>query len=213
MALVTVACVGCGGSGGGSASEVSTTTPYVVDPLEPGQGFVELAGNRFAFDGVICGMGAAEGDPEGTARIFGVYANFELDGSRAGMELTRYHSAIRGEQDTVPTLTDVAAVRMQGDGEILGLEAKRFQVEGQRHWQDSNDPSATEPLITVEGDRYEVHAPFFAVGEAGTGGTPGVIAARCPTEGSGTVDSAPSTTSGDAATNTTDPGTTTLPVR
>lgn len=181
---------GCSGSPSGADPEPVTTFPYVVDPLEPGHGFVELAGNRYVFDGVMCAQGAARDDPEGTRRIFGVYANFEVDGTPAGVELTRYRSELHERMDTVPTVTEVAGVRMQGEGEVLGLEAKRFLVEGQRDWQDPADPQARTPLIVVDGDRYEVDATFTGVGEDATGGTPGIVAARCPAGSADTPGSA-----------------------
>ncbi len=183
LVVTAVVCVACSGSTAAPDPVSSTTFPYVVDPLEPGEGFVELAGNRYPFDDVMCAQGPAADDPEGTSRIFGVYVNFEVDGTTAGVELTRYRSEIHGEIDTVPTVTDVAGVRMQGDDEVIGLEAKRFHIEGERDWRDANDPTATTALITVEGDRYDVDAVFSAVGDDAASATPGVIAARCPAAG------------------------------
>lgn len=178
----------CSGPTGQADPESSTTFPYVVDPLDPGEGFVELAGNRYVFEDVICTTGEADDDPEGTRRIYGVYANFEVDGSLAGVQLTRYHSEIHDEIDTVPTVTEIAAVRMQGDEEVLGLEARRFQIVGERDWQDPNDPTVTIPLITVDDDRYEADAVFSAFGDDEAERTPGRIAARCPAGAADTGD-------------------------
>lgn len=188
---------GCSGSSGEQTSGPTTSFPYLVDPVDPGTGFVRLGSNRYPFDGVICTEGPADNDPEGSTRIFGVYANFEVDGSLAAIALTRYRNEVHGRLDTVPTITETALVQMQGDGEVRGLSAKRFQVEGATRWQDPADPTATTPLIVRDGDRYRAAGRFGALngdateptdpdagpdpgGSSGASGTDGEIVARCP---------------------------------
>lgn len=187
--VTTVVVVGCSGSSGEETGP-TTSFPYLVDPLEPGTGFIQLGENRYPFDGVICAEGAVESDPEGSTRIFGVYANFEVDGVLAAVALTRYHNEIIGEANSVPTLTDTALIQMQGDGEIRGLAAKRFQVVGAKSWQDPQDPTATTELITRDGDRYEARGTFAPVnpdvgsdttvaGAQAADAVAGQVAARC----------------------------------
>ncbi len=183
---------GCSsGSSGADSARPTTSFHYLVNPLEPGHGYVQLGANRYPFSGVICATGPVKSDPEGSTRIFGVYANFHVDGKLAAVSLTRYRSAVHGSVDTIPTITDTALVRMQGKGEIRGLTAQRARVENRTKWQDVNDPSATTALITRKGDRYEAHGRFGPVGGDTTPqtsstrpgaktGTVGEIAARCP---------------------------------
>ncbi len=193
---LVLGCTGCAGSSGGAADETTTSFPYLIDPLEPGAGFIQLGPNRYPFDGVICATGPVASDPEGSTRIFGVYANFEVDGSLAAVALTRYHNEIHGKTNSVPTLTETALIQMQGDKEIRGLSAKRFQVVGEKNWHDPNDPSATKPLISRSGGRYEAKGIFAPVNadvdtsttSRGSGSTTpgagdslvGEVAARCP---------------------------------
>ncbi len=197
LAAVVLVVGACSGDSGDRESASTTSFPYLVDPVEPGAGFIELDGNRYPFEGVICASGPVASDPEGSTRRFGVYANFEVDGTLAAVSLTRYRNQESGLIETVPTLTDTALIRMQGDGEVRGLSATRFQIEGEKNWQDRNDPQATEPLITRDGDRYEAEGQFAAVnppspatteagGESGSAEAvedppvPGRVVARCP---------------------------------
>lgn len=185
LALVLVA-PGCGGPSGDGEARPTTSFRYLVDPLKPGTGFVQLGQNRYPFEGVICASGPVKSDPEGSTRIFGVYANFEVDGALAAVSLTRYHNEVHGKIDTIPTVTDTALIQMQGKDEVRGLSAKRFQVVGDRVWQDPTDPNATKALITRSGDRYEAHGRFAPIGTQATEGsttatgTVGEVAARCP---------------------------------
>lgn len=217
VTLVLVA-TGCTGSSGGEADQPTTSFRYLVDPLEPGTGFIQLGPNRYPFDGVICATGAVKSDPEGSTRIFGVYANFEVDGTLAAVALTRYHNEVRGKTNSIPTLTENALIQMQGDNEVRGLSAKRFQVVGERNWQDPNDPTARSALITREGDRYDAKGTFAplnadattsttARGTAGSGAKEtsdaivGEVSARCPAKPSETsTSSTEGTTSAGAAT-------------
>ena len=140
---------------------------------------------------MICAEGAVESDPEGSTRIFGVYANFEVDGALAAVALTRYHNEVIGKTNSIPTLTDTALIQMQGDGEIRGLSAKRFQVVGEKNWQDPQNPEATTELITRDGDRYDARGTFAPVNadvatETTVAGAPaasdaidGQVSARC----------------------------------
>lgn len=193
---------GCSGSSGEDTTGPTTSFPYLVDPLEPGTGFVQLGANRYPFDGVICATGPVKSDPEGSTRIFGVYANFEVDGSLAAVSLTRYHNEVHDKIDTIPTVTETALIQMQGEGEVRGLSARRFQVVGAKKWTDPEDPTATTPLITRDGDRYEATGRFGALdGTDDTAdATAGKIAARCPSDdgaagSAGTTGSSSPTTS------------------
>lgn len=190
---------GCAGSSGQPDTAPTTSFPYLVDPLEPGTGFVQLGPNRYPFDGVICASGPVKSDPPGSTRIFGVYANFKVDGSLAAVSMTSYRNEIKGRINTVPTITQTALIEMQGSGEIKGLAAKRFRVENQRNWQDPNDAKATGTLIVRTGDRYEAAGMFAALDApvdtsagvtsapgSSSGATNGKIAARCPGESAAT---------------------------
>ncbi|HET8929346.1 MAG TPA: hypothetical protein VFN21_01690 [Acidimicrobiales bacterium] len=211
---------GCSGSSGGEADQPTTSFKYLVDPLEPGAGFIQLGPNRYPFDGVICATGPVESDPEGSTRIFGVYANFRVDGTLAAVALTRYHNEVIGKTRSIPTLTETALIQMQGDQEVRGLSAKRFRVVGEKKWQDPNDPAATTALITHEGDRYDAKGTFAPVnvdvatsttvtGSTGAGAGVGddtilgEVAARCPAKSAGTSTTSaagPATTGGAATT-------------
>lgn len=184
---------GCAGSSGQPETAPTTSFPYLIDPLEPGTGFVQLGPNRYPFEGVICASGPVKSDPPGSTRIFGVYANFEVDGNLAAVSMTSYRNEIRGRINTVPTITQTALIEMQGSGEIKGLAAKRFRVENQRNWQDPNDATAKGVLIVRTDDRYEATGMFAAldapvdtsagvtsVPGSSSGATSGKIAARCP---------------------------------
>jgi len=214
---------GCGGSSPDTTDGPTTSFRYLVDPLEPGTGFIQLGPNRYPFDGVICATGPVESDPEGSTRVFGVYANFEVDGALAAVALTRYHNEIHGKTNSVPTLTETALIQMQGHDEIKGLSAKRFQIVGERTWQDPNDPSATKPLITRSGDRYEARGTFAPVnadavtssttppGSAAAAGASdavvGEVAARCPAASTATSAAPTTQPSGSPSTTTPPSGT------
>lgn len=215
LALVFAALVatGCAGSSGnGTAGGPTTSFPYLIDPLEPGTGFVQLGKNRYPFSGVICATGPVKSDPPGSSRIFGVYANFHVDGALAAVSLTRYRNQMHGSIDTLPTVTETALVEMQGHDEVRGLSAKRFRVVGATKWQDPADPTATTALITRKGDRYDAEGTFSAVGTDTTStttarpgsspprsddaGVAGRISARCPaTSTTSTTSLTPATTS------------------
>ncbi len=206
---VVLAVAGCAGSSGKSSTPTgpTTSTPYVANPLEPGHGFVQLGGQRYDFDGVICVKGPLKSDPKGTAREFGVYANFTQDGSLYAVSLTRYDNHATG---AVPTVTDTALLKMQGVGEVRGLKAQRARVIGHDQWGDVFDPTATTELIVHDGDRYEAQGRYGDVGgyreNTNPSTTPqndtveGDIAMRCPTKSTTT------TTGG-----TTVPGATSVP--
>lgn len=200
---VTLVVAGCAGSSGDDAGQPTTSFRYLVDPLEPGTGFIQLGQNRYPFDGVICATGPVKSDPEGSIRDFGVYANFTIDSTLAAVSLTRYRNEIHGETNSVPTLTETALIQMQGDKEIRGLSAKRYQIVGARKWQDPNDPTATTPLITHTGDRYVAKGTFAPVNadveasptttgssvSASSDAVIGQVAARCPAESTTTTSS------------------------
>lgn len=191
---------GCSGSSVPTSTGPTTSFPYLIDPLEPGNGFIQLGTNRYPFSGVICTEGPSKKDPPGSTRIFGVYANFTVDGSLAAVALTSYRNELHGATNSVPTITQTALIQMQAKTDVKGLSAKRFRVVGQANWQDPVDPSATSALITRKGDRYEARGLFGPVGDDTTvttvhGGTAsagsssalrGEIAARCPAGGSST---------------------------
>ena len=147
---MVVALAGCSGSSGGTSTQSgpTTSTPYVANPLEPGHGFVQIGGQRYDFDGVICVKGPLKSDPKDSAREFGVYANFTQDGSLYAVSLTRYDNHAVG---AVPTVTDTSLVRMQGVGEVKGLKAQRARVIGHEQWGDVFDPNATTELIVHTG--------------------------------------------------------------
>lgn len=221
VAALFVVVSGCSGPSGDTADGPSTSFRYLVDPLEPGNGFIQLGQNRYPFDGVICATGAVKSDPAGSTRIFGVYANFHVDGKLAAVALTRYRNEIHGKTDSVPTLTETALIQMQGDKEIRGLSAKRFQIVGANEWQDPDDPTATTALITHDGDRYDAKGTFAPVnadvttsstttvaGGSRTGTGPGAagdaivgeVAARCPAKAAASPGTtAPTATTGAAA--------------
>lgn len=212
LALGVIAVVGssCAGSNPiAGDTQPTTTSKYLINPLEPGQGYVQLGANRYAFENVICATGPVKSDPEGSTRIFGVYANFTTGGKLAAVSLTRYRSEFVGKNRSVPTITDTAMIRMQGDGEVLGLKAQRARIVGQRLWHDIFDNAKTTQLITRKADRYEASGSFGPV-DAAVVGDPttttaasgsslvrGEIAARCPTHGATvtTQSSTPSTSS------------------
>ncbi len=227
-----VGLTGCAGSSGGATDETTTSFPYLVDPLDPGTGFIQLGPNRYPFEGVICATGPVKSDPEGSIRIFGVYANFEVDGSLAAVALTRYRNEIHGKTNSVPTLTETALIQMQGDKEIRGLSAKRFQIVGEKKWQDPNDATATTPLISRSGDRYEAKGTFAPVNadvetsttsrgsgttSSGSGDTvTGEVAARCPaksttTTSPGSPTSPPGSSTSSAGSSTSPPGSSASP--
>ncbi len=168
-----------------------------VNPLEPGHGFVQLGGQRYPFDGVICSTGPLESDPSTSVRTFGSYANFTMDGSLYAVSLTRYENHA---PQAVPTVTDTALVRMQGDGEVRGLKAQRAQIIGSDTWGDVFDPTETKPLIDHANDRYDVDGTFGPP-DGSTGPDDllaGTISMRCPAKGTTTT-----TSTNDGATPTT----------
>jgi len=207
VAVVSSSCAGSNPTAGDSPP--STSSKYLINPLEPGQGYVQLGTNRYAFDSVICATGPVKSDPEGSTRIFGVYANFTTGGKLAAVSLTRYRSEFVGKSRSVPTITDTAMIRMQGDGEVLGLKAQRARIIGQQKWHDIFDDTKSTQLIA---DRYEASGSFGPV-DAAVVGDPttttaasgsslvrGEIAARCPAHGAtGTTQSSTSSTSSVAA--------------
>ncbi len=203
VALSVLVAAACSGSSSAQPDKPTTSFHYLVNPLEPGTGFLQLGSNRYPFDGVICATGRLKSDPTWSRRIFGVYANFHVGGKLAAISLTRYYSDPKSKAPSIPTITDTALVRMQGADQVLGLKAQRARIVGHTTWTDVNDPQAHGPLITKKGDRYEANGHFgdpAGTQSAANGkatGTIGEIAARCP--------------SGDAATTTTSPTTSTPP--
>lgn len=181
-------------SGGSTKSTGPTTTVLLeVNPLERGHGFVQLSGQRYDFDGVKCATGTLASDPEASQRIFGAYANFTREGSLFAVSLTRYEDHSVG---AVPTITDTALVRMQGEGEVRGLKAQRAQIIGKGGWGDVFDPTETTPLISHTNDRYDVSGTFGP--PDGTGGpkdlVEGSIAVRCPATSATTTSTIPGAT-------------------
>ena len=210
-----VAVAGCAGSSGQADDQPTTSFHYLINPLDPGSGFVQLGKNRYVFDGVICATGRVKSDPAGSVRVFGVYANFHVNGQLAAVSMTRYRNEVRGKVDTIPTLTETVLVEMQGDKEVRGLAASRYQIVGARKWQDRHDPSVTSALIVRTGDRYEAKGTFAPLGDdtgstsgtsttTATGTVLGDVAARCPAKGTvSTTTSLGATTSVPNATTTT----------
>lgn len=210
--VVTALLAGCSGSSG-DASPPPSSTKFVVNPLEPGHGILQLGDHQYAFEGVICASGPVASDPKGAVRDFGVYANFYLDGSLVAVSMTRYESHPTGDL-AVPTITDTAQVQMQGKGEVKGLKAQRARVIGQSSWGDVYDPTAKGPLIVKTGDRYDAKGlfgppdagPIYVTGPTTTtttlasssDTTPGELSARCPAKSTTTT-----TTTAEAATTTT----------
>ena len=154
----TALIAGCSGSSD-DASPPPSSTKFVVNPLEPGHGILQLGANQYPFEGVICASGPLKSDPSDTVRDFGVYANFELDGSLVAVSMTRYENRSPG---AVPTITDTALVRMQGKDEVKGLKAQRARIIGNKNWGDVVDPTAKGPLIVKTGDRYDAKGLFGA---------------------------------------------------
>ena len=203
--VVVVTLAGCSGSSGGSSTPAgpTTSTPYVANPLEPGHGFVQIGGQRYDFDGVICAEGPLKSDPKNTVREFGVYANFTQAGSLYAVSLTRYEDHSVG---AVPTVTDTALVRMQGVGEVKGLKAQRARVIGHDQWGDVYDPKATTELIVHTADRYEALGRYGSVDgnrentkpgtTPQTGTAEGDVAMRCPSKSSTASTTTTSTTAG-----------------
>jgi hypothetical protein len=229
MAAIGLLAAGCSGSSG-DASPPPSSTKFVVNPLEPGHGILQLGKNLYPFDGVICAKGPVPSDPKDTVRIFGVYANFKLDGSLVAVSMTRYESHPKGVA-AVPTITETAQVQMQGKGEIKGLKAQRAQVIGQSQWGDIYDQSATGPLIVKTGDRYVAKGqfgppdagPLYVTGPTTTTTTlpgtsettSGELSARCPAKSATTTTTtaAGSTTTGGSTVGSTAAGDTTVPAQ
>lgn len=208
--VLVVVLAGCSGSSQDESTPAGPTTssPYVANPLEPGHGFVQIGGSRTDFDGVICATGALASDPDDSVRRFGVYANFTQDGTLYAVSLTRYANNTKG---AIPTVTDTALVKMQGDNEVKGIKAQRALVQGQTQWGDPNDPDATTQLITHDGDRYEATGKF---GDPSGTGTPkdavvGDIAMRCPGKNGATTTTVAGATTVPGSTAA--PGATTTP--
>lgn len=175
---------GCSGSGGSKAAASTTSIKFSANPLAPGDGYVQLGGSRSTFSNVVCSTGRAKGDPSYATRVFGVYANFRLDGTLYAVSVTRYDSHPSG---SAPTITETALVEMQGEGEVKGARAQRAQVVGSNKWVDVHDPSASGPLVTKNGDRYTATGTFGApdsLSESQVANVQGEIAARCPVKGS-----------------------------
>lgn len=189
----------CSSGGGGRAAGPTTTVIPVANPLGPGEGYVQFGGERTAIDGVICATGVLDSDPEASVRVFGVYANFTLDGNLAAVSLTRYENH---DVNAIPTVTDTALIRMQGDGEVRGLKAQRANIIGEKAWADVYDPRASTPLITRDGDRYSVTGSFGSPDGLEKGEVPvtGTIELRCPkVSASSTTIGATTTTSSTVA--------------
>ena len=72
VAATGLLAAGCSGSSG-DASPPPSSTKFVVNPLEPGHGILQLGKSLYPFDGVICAKGPVPSDPKDTVRIFGVY--------------------------------------------------------------------------------------------------------------------------------------------
>ena len=225
---VTGILAGCSGSSGDTSAPPSSFK-YVVNPLEPGHGLLQLGPNQYPFDGVICASGPVASDPKGAVRDFGVYANFKLDDQLVAVSITRYESHPDGP--AIPTITDTAQVQMQGKGQVKGLKAQRARIIGQSVWGDIYDPTAKGPLIVKTGDRYDAKGafgppdagPLYVKGPTTTTTTlagssetiSGELSARCPAK-TATTTTAPAagsttTVSVPAAGSTTVPAGSTAP--
>lgn len=191
----------------------TTSMHYVINPVAPGHGFVQLGGAQYSFDGVICAHGPVASDPPNATRQFGVYANFTEAGTLYAISLTRYENdPSKGNPPLatgVPTITDLALVQSQGKGEVLGLQATRFMTVGKSGWSDPRDAAAHAPLIKRTGDVYEAAGVYGPDNQDqhSKANRQGTIKVRCPAKGTTTTVTGATTAPGAPGV----PGATTVP--